>query len=321
MDLLFLRLDRRAKHGLLRARDQNGEQSFGLEGEAYERVARSAQPLFDWAHGRVPPSARTPQDSTLVAFEVDAIARSLRLGYLAERNETASHPTEERGRMPAINYCSGDYAALHTLLREAARTAVREVRPRLAEPAFLLAKERWEYCYQNGSDGWDLGRVAPPLLRFFTMANRRGQLLGQGERALVIGCGRGHEALAVAESAQAIGASVVAIDIAKTAVRLTNEAAAAAGLGSCLRAYEADFIAAEAPPVLVGAYDLIVEHTCFCAIEAEQRDAYFAALSRLLLANPSEPQKSGRFLGLFYCHDYPGGPPYGSTVAELREQL
>jgi hypothetical protein len=29
----------------------------------------------------------------------------------------------------------------------------------------------------------------------------------------------------------------------------------------------------------------------------------------------------GRFIGLFYCHDYPGGPPYGSTVDELRARL
>jgi thiopurine S-methyltransferase len=315
VDLHWLRLDLRDKRGAMRVADADGVHSAELSGDAYGRVIAAAQPLFDWAHGRVPPSARTPRDSTLVAFEADALARSLRLCHLAERGQRAA----TGGVEPSLSVCDGDYDALHRLLREAARAAVREVRPRTpdpADPSGLTAESRWEYLYQNGGDGWELGRPAPPLARYLQAS----ALLRRGGRALVIGCGRGNEALALARIAATVGAEVVAIDIAPTAVRLTSEAAAAAGLSSCLRAFQADFLdATDAEPLRSGSYDLILEHTCFCAIEPPRRAEYFAALQRLLRA--SAGADAGRLLGLFYCHDYPGGPPYGCTADEVRRGL
>jgi len=309
MDIHSLSLDRRLRWAAVRGADARGEQVAELLGEAYERVAAAAQPFFDWARGRVPKSARTPHDSTLVALEIDALTRSLRLAYVAERGGAAGLPS---AMSPSLSWCSGDYDAHHSLLREAARTAVRELRPRVAEPADLTPETRWEYCYQHGSDGWELGRAPPPLARYLT-----GQALPlrPGSRALVLGCGRGHEALVLARAAQAIGAKVVAIDIAPTAVRLTNQAAAAAGLDQWLTAHETDLFAADGrEPLTSGAYELILEHTCYCAIEPSRRGQYVATLNRLL-------QPGGRFIGLFYCHDYPGGPPYGGSTEEVRGRL
>lgn len=310
MDLHALQLDRRVKRAWVRAADASGEQRAELHGEAYDRLAQSAQPLFDWAHGRLPASSRTPRDSTLVAFDVDALQRSLRLAYVAERSkELAASGPAPSAMSPALEWCTASYEEMQTLLREAARTAVRELRPRLPDPPGLDAESRWEYCYQHGGDGWELGRAPPPLVRVFQTLQ-----LDAEQRALVLGCGRGHEAMALAGIAQPRGAQVVAMDIAPTAVRLTREAATAAGL-SCLRAYEVDlFDPSGAEPLSSGAYDLIVEHTCYCAIETRRRDEYVAVLRRLL-------KSGGRFVGLFYCHDYPGGPPYGASIAEIRARL
>ena len=56
--------------------------------------------------------------------------------------------------------------------------------------------ERWDQRYREGSDGWELGRPAPPLELFLCQhpaAPRAGGLV------LVPGCGRGHEAALLAE--------------------------------------------------------------------------------------------------------------------------
>lgn len=62
----------------------------------------------------------------------------------------------------------------------------------------------------------------------------------------------------------------------------------------------------------LGAHSLsgVVEHTCFCAIDPSQRDHYRSTVDRLL-----EP--GGWLLGVFFCHDRPGGPPYGSDAEQL----
>lgn len=318
MDLHVLHLDRRLRRAFVRAADAGGEQQVELTGEAYERIARAAEPLWSWAHGRLPASSRTPRDSTLVAFEADALSRTLRLAYVAERSMPPSSADPAAPRLPpsamspSLAWCAGDYDAMQVRLREAARTAVRELRPRLADPPGLSPEARWEYCYQHGGDGWELGRPAPPLSRFLTA---RPELLGADQRSLVLGCGRGHEALALARLAAPRGAKVAALDIAPTAVRTTTEAAAAAGLTDCLTVYECDLFDDRGDePLVSGAYDLVLEHTCYCAIEPQRREDYAQVVRRLL-------KPGGRFVGLFYCHDYPDGPPFGATIDEVRARL
>lgn len=308
MDLHVLGIDLEQKRIWVRAQDASGQKTAELIGPAYERVISAAQPFLNWAHGQLPASARTPRDATLLAFEADALSRSLQLWYLAERANVAEAPSAVS---PVRSLCSGDYNAQHILLREAARTALRELRPRLIEPADLPFDARWEYCYQQGGDGWDLGRVPPPLVRGLNHPSWR---LQKGERALVIGCGRGHEALLLGHAAQKNAAQVVAIDIAPTAVRITKQRAAADGLGAVLTAHATDLFDREDSVLQAGAYDLLVEHTCYCAISPTRRDEYAAAVARLL-------KPDGRLIGLFYCHDYPDGPPYGSTVDEIRDRL
>ena len=56
--------------------------------------------------------------------------------------------------------------------------------------------ERWDQRYRDGSDGWELDQLAPPM----AMVLRRHPLALQREgRVLVPGYGRGHEAALLAE--------------------------------------------------------------------------------------------------------------------------
>jgi methyl halide transferase len=56
----------------------------------------------------------------------------------------------------------------------------------------------------------------------------------------------------------------------------------------------------------------VLEHTCFCAIDPTLRPKYVELVSTLL-------QPNGKLLGLFFTHNRPGGPPFGSTTKEIRE--
>lgn len=324
MDLHTLLVDRRSRVAHVTAADSRGVITMDLDAAACERVAQAAQPLFDWAHGRVPASSRTPRDATLVAFEVDALARSLRLGYIAERAPTSGAPSmaapalaptsgrpSQPGEPTALAWTDADYGSLQVLLREAARTALREVRPRKSEPAELRFDDRWEYLYQHGGDGWELARTPPPLSRYLSTKLQ----LAAGQRVLVVGAGRGHEALLLAQLAAPVGAQIVAIDIAPTAVQTLQQAATQAGRTDVLQVVQADlFLRADHGPLAPGSYDLIVEHCCFCAIEPSRREEYMAQMARLL-------RPGSRFIGLFYCHSYPGGPPFAASIEEIQARL
>jgi SAM-dependent methyltransferase len=166
----------------------------------------------------------------------------------------------------------------------------------------------WDERYRNGTDGWELGRPAPPLehvLRHDPLAPC------PPGRVLVPGCGRGHEAALLAElEFEAIGLDVSGEGLAE-ARRIHGPG------GANLRWLQADLF--DRPALAqagLGAASLagVVEHTCFCAIPPEQRPAYLAQMHHLLAP-------SGWLLGLFWCHGNPGGPPYGSDPQALAQQL
>lgn len=311
MDLHALRIDLMHQSATVRAGDADGVVEHELTGGEFARLQEAAQPLLDWAHAHLDKALRTPADATLGHIELDALQRRVRLGFLAEQSAPAQ-PRSSR-TPPALRECEVDYAAVQGLLREAARTAVRSVFPRQPEPSELVPDERWERKYQTRSDGWELGRVPPPLERGIDAALCAPELASAPApiRAIVVGCGRGHEARLLARR----GVKVTAIDIAPSAVRYVSEAAAREGLGGRLTALQADlFTLAAEDPRHRGAYDLLTEHCVFCAIEPSRRDEYVQAAAALL-------RPGGLLLGLFYCHGYPGGPPYGATTDEVKTRL
>jgi hypothetical protein len=74
------------------------------------------------------------------------------------------------------------------------------------------------------------------------------------------------------------------------------------------------------PAELVGAFDWVFEHTCFCAISPGQRADYVHAVATAL-------RRSGHVLGIFFLDPWDpgeeappeGGPPFGISTEELDE--
>ncbi len=154
----------------------------------------------------------------------------------------------------------------------------------------------WNERYLSADTGWDKGEAAPPLARLAAERVARSPLL-------VLGAGRGHDALHFARA----GYDVTALDFAAEACRAMRENAAAAGVA--LTVLEADVFAL--PRTHAGRYASVLEHTCFCAIDPARKAEYVEAVHQQL-------QPSGVFFGLFYAHHRPDGPPYTTNEAEVR---
>ena len=155
----------------------------------------------------------------------------------------------------------------------------------------------WEAQYQKGETPWDKGAPSPGLVDFLASEPVR-------ERVLVPGCGVGHDVRALAAAA----AEVVGLDIAPSAI---EGAARYPRVGH--ERYELGSLF-DLPPHLRGAFDLVWEHTCFCAIDPSMRAPYVEAVASAL-------KPGGKLIAIFYLdpgHDSPDeGPPFGVSVAEL----
>ena len=84
--------------------------------------------------------------------------------------------------------------------------------------------------------------------------------------------------------------------------------------GDAVRWLEGDFLDASMVPE--HSVDMIFEHTCFCAIEPEQRSNYVKSAKHWLVPG-------GFLLGVFFTDPPPrkdgaSGPPFGVSLDELR---
>lgn len=157
----------------------------------------------------------------------------------------------------------------------------------------------WENRYQAETAFWDLGQAAPPFISLLQSA--ASPLPG---RMAVLGCGRGYDALLFA----AHGFEVSGFDFAPSAIAAAT--AQAEAIGSTAKFHQQDIFAL--PTKFTDYFDYVLEHTCFCAINPEQRPAYVNSVHSLL-------RPAGELIGLFWTHTRPGGPPYGSTPAEIEQ--
>lgn len=175
-------------------------------------------------------------------------------------------------------------------------------------PAF--GSDYWNDRYRSGDTGWDLGTPSPPFVRL----HEAGQLAPC--RMAVPGCGRGWEVAYFAGR----GFHVTAIDFAPEAIAATRMRLEADGIplrGGAAGEAPADGVDLvqadlfDLPARLAGAFDLVLEQTCFCAVDPARRPDYVAAVHRLLAPG-------GRLIGLFYDFGEDGGPPFTTDPDEVR---
>ncbi len=156
--------------------------------------------------------------------------------------------------------------------------------------------EDWQNHYDTGDLKWDLEAVAPPFLRLW----EEGRLVPG--KAMIPGCGRGHEVVFLAEK----GFDVTGLDFAPGAVAHLTGALKDRNLSA--RVLHQDFFSLNSSHH--GVYDLMVEHTFFCAIHPSKRPDYVALARRIL-------KKDGLLAALFYETGEAGGPPYNTTRDEV----
>ncbi|MCC7373656.1 MAG: methyltransferase domain-containing protein [Verrucomicrobiales bacterium] len=159
----------------------------------------------------------------------------------------------------------------------------------------------WENRYQSGDMPWEKGEGSPGLHDFLV----RHPELPRGT-VLVPGCGTGHDARLWARA----GFDVCGVDLAPSAVRLSEAKTRELGLNAQFRAL--DFLR-DTP---FQTFDWIFEHTLFCAINKEDRDLYVAAVRRWL-------KPGGQYLAVHYMlrDGDAGGPPFGCSQEELVERF
>jgi methyl halide transferase len=162
-----------------------------------------------------------------------------------------------------------------------------------------VSETDWEGRYQSGDMPWEKGEPSPGLLDFIAIHPEipRGTVL-------VPGCGTGHDARAWANA----GFQVTGMDLAPSAIRLSRERTAAAGLKADFRA--GNFLEDEP----FAQFDWIFEHTLFCAIDLQRRDDYVRAVLRWLKPN-------GQYLAVNYMICDKEGPPFGVVQSELMERF
>ena len=154
----------------------------------------------------------------------------------------------------------------------------------------------WNSAYKNDDTPWDKGYAAPPLVEFLESRRVEG-------RTLVPGCGSGHDVRKLAVQ----GAEVLGLDIAPAAV---EKACLIEPVGN--ESYSlGDFLDLE--PEYRGQFDCVFEHTCLCAIEPSEREAYAESVVAAL-------KPGGHYLAVFFRNvpDYDkDGPPHPITEEEI----
>jgi len=183
---------------------------------------------------------------------------------------------------------------------EAEQVVVEEVRNATREE--VDESSYWNQVYaesEDNSPGWNLGEANPEFP--FRLANDKPEIAPG--KALIVGCGYGHDALAFAQA----GFDVTALDFAPMAIAGAKKSFEAAGASATFLQTSLFDLGRDHD----GKYDYIVEHTCFCAIHPERRAEYAKLVARLL-------KPSGQLIGLFYHHGREGGPPWNVTPEEVR---
>ena len=158
------------------------------------------------------------------------------------------------------------------------------------------SQEDWQRHYDENDLGWDLGEVAPPFVSLL-----ESNTITPG-KTLVPGCGRGHEVIFLAEN----GFDVTGVDYSKGAVNHLNSVIQERQLSSQI--LYLDFFTLDSTHD--GLYDLLIEHTFFCAISPIQRPLNVSTVTRAL-------KKNGMIAGLFYHTEQEGGPPFNTTRHDI----
>ena len=155
----------------------------------------------------------------------------------------------------------------------------------------------WNKAYAEGNTPWDKGQASPPLRAFLKAHRLEGKVL-------VPGCGTGYDVRLLAGQ----GTSVLGLDIAPLALEKARSIPVVGDESYLL----ADFL--NLPTSYHGQFDAVVEHTCLCALELVNREAYVRSVQQAL-------KHGGKYLAVFFrqVSNYNGqDPPHPISSGEIE---
>ncbi|MCB9025821.1 MAG: methyltransferase domain-containing protein [Bdellovibrionaceae bacterium] len=175
-----------------------------------------------------------------------------------------------------------------------------EIGPWLKSPVNTQSKEFWNKKYQEEkTPGWEMNKASPPLVKSLP------QLKINKSRILVPGCGSGNDAAFLAEQ----GHLVTAIDYSEEAIA---QAQKKYGHLKNLKFQNLDVF--NLPEDFNKSFDIIFEHTLFCAVPFERRQDLVKVYRQTL-------EKRGYLLGVFFVMEQKTHPPFGGSEWEYRKRL
>lgn len=173
------------------------------------------------------------------------------------------------------------------------------VPPWLSSSAKVSTSELWTSFYKEGNSGWELERPSPVL------EHRLDSLKLPKSRVLVLGCGSGEDAALFARH----GHLVTALDFSPEAIaRAKNKHG---GLEN-IQWIEGD--AFQLQEKWLQSFDIIFEHTLYCAIQPERRNELVAIWRKYLVPG-------GFLIGVFFTMEKRQGPPFGGSEKEIQLRL
>ena len=170
---------------------------------------------------------------------------------------------------------------------------------RPAEIPVLREQSDWNQAYIQRLTPWDL-QTPHPDFRDLLPRLKLNRL-----RVLVLGCGRGHDAAWMAQA----GHIVTGVDVSKEAL---SAAESMYGHSDHLKWVHQDALLRNESNK--NQFDLILEHTFFCALDPVLREDLVKTWLHCLTPH-------GYFMGIFFVMDKKIGPPYGGSEWEYRKFL
>lgn len=155
----------------------------------------------------------------------------------------------------------------------------------------------WEQKFRDRETPWERPGLHPALADWDMLLRAQ-----PGARVIVPGCGRAPELVHLAS----LGLDVTAADLSETAIAWQTAQLEEHGQSAHLHLGD---VLAYRPPQAV---DFVYEQTFLCAIHPRLREDYETALCEWL-------KPGGALLALFMQKDEPGGPPYGCSLAAMRD--
>ena len=160
----------------------------------------------------------------------------------------------------------------------------------------------WERSYQSGEMGWDLGKSTPIFDQWIKTCK-------ESLSICILGAGNGWDAINFA----VMGHMVTAIDFAESAVKNMQIATEQNNLEIDIR--HMDIF--DLNQVYTNHFDIVLEYTCFCAIDPSRRRDYLQMVRHIL-------KPKGELIGLLFPIDKQpseGGPPYAVLLEPTVELI